>query len=107
MMTRTCRDVLKLVESSYELSRNHTMESPSAYVWSSERLLRSQKDKASALLVELHHRPSFCSPWETATTAMGTHIFPFLVLKLYSEDKVRLEPVTSVQPLKAQQEVGA
>ena len=29
------------------------------------------------LLVELHHRPSFCSPWETATTAMGTHIFPF------------------------------
>ena len=32
--------------------------------------------------------------------------FP-LVLKLYSEDKVRLEPVPSVQPLKAQQEGGA
>ena len=32
--------------------------------------------------------------------------FP-LVLKLYSKDKVRLEPVTSVQPLKVQQEGGA
>ena len=30
-----------------------------------------------------------------------------LVLKLYSKDKVRLEPVTLVQPLKAQQRVGA
>ena len=36
------------------------------------------------------------------------HAYLFLlVLKLYSEDKVRLEPVTSVQPLKVQQEVGA
>ena len=37
----------------------------------------------------------------------GRTYLSLLVLKLYSEDKVRLEPVTSVQPLKAQQEVGA
>ena len=47
-----------------------------------------------------------CSPWEIATTAMGAHFFP-LVLKLYSEDKVRLEPVTQEQPFKVHHRVGA
>ena len=37
----------------------------------------------------------------------GHAYLSLLVLKLYSKDKVRLEPVTTVQPLKAQQEVGA
>ena len=37
----------------------------------------------------------------------GRAYLSLLVLKLYSEDKVRLEPATPVQPFKAQQGVGA
>ena len=82
------------------------MESPSAYVWSSEQLSGSQKDKASALLLSCIIDQAFALHGRQRRPQWARISFP-LVLKLYNEDKVRLEPVTSVQPLKAQQEVGA
>jgi len=79
-------------------------ESPSAYVWSYETIEGVRKTGFVALCCAATSRVLLTR--ETATAVMGAQSFPFS-LKLYSEDKVRLEPATPVQPFKAQQGVGA